>query len=150
MVPSFEKRVRAFAIDTSGVMLFVIISWALGDIFLALPYIVSGVAFVGFYFVPYIFSKGQTFGKRIQKIRVVNADDTDVPLWKVILRDLFKLTLSIATFGIYMVISFFILSDKSSRTVHDYIFKTKVIDLEKPTGKNTFMNKTESMRKRGF
>ncbi|MBU1141232.1 MAG: hypothetical protein KKG64_01790, partial [Firmicutes bacterium] len=67
-----------------------------------------------------------------------------------ILRDIVKLTFSISTFGIYMVISFFILSDKSGRTVHDYIFKTKVIDMEKPTGKNTFMNKTESMRKRGF
>jgi uncharacterized RDD family membrane protein YckC len=42
------------------------------------------------------------------------------------------------------------MSEKTSRTIHDYIFKTKVIDLEKPTGKNTFMNKTESMRKRGF
>lgn len=150
MVPSFEKRVRAFAIDTSGVMLFVIISWALGDVFLELPYIVSGTAFVGFYFVPYIFSKGQTFGKRIQKIRVVNLDGSDVALWKVFLRDLFKLVLSIGTFSVYMIVSFFILSDKSGRTVHDFIFKTKVIDLEKPTGKNNFMNKTESMRKRGF
>ncbi|MBU1093492.1 MAG: RDD family protein [Firmicutes bacterium] len=150
MIPSFEKRVRAFAIDTSGVTLFVIISWALGDIFLALPYIVSGAAFLGFYFVPYLFSKGQTFGKRIQKIKVVNLDGSDVDLWRVILRDLFKLALSIGTFSIYMIVSFFILSDKSGRTIHDYIFKTKVVDLEKPTGKNTFMNKTESMRKRGF
>jgi len=150
MIPSFEKRVRAFAIDTSGVMLFVIISWALGDVFLELPYIVSGSAFLGFYFVPYIFSKGQTFGKRIQKIKVVNLDGSDVELWKVFLRDLFKLILSIGTFSVYMIVSFFILSDKSGRTVHDYIFKTKVIDLEKPTGKNNFMNKTESMRKRGF
>ncbi len=150
MVPSFEKRVRAFAIDTSGVMLFVIISWALGDVFLELPYIVSGAAFLGFYFVPYIFSKGQTFGKRIQKIKVVNLDGSDVVLWRVFLRDLFKLILSIGTFSVYMIVSFFILSDKSGRTVHDYIFKTKVIDLEKPTGKNNFMNKTESMRKRGF
>ncbi|MCF7930350.1 MAG: RDD family protein [Acholeplasmataceae bacterium] len=150
MIPSFEKRVRAFAIDTSGVMLFVIISWALGDVFLELPYIVSGSAFLGFYFVPYIFSKGQTFGKRIQKIRVVNLDGSDVELWKVFLRDMFKLILSIGTFSVYMIVSFFILSDKSGRTVHDYIFKTKVIDLEKPTGKNNFMNKTESMRKRGF
>lgn len=150
MIPSFEKRVRGFAIDTSAVMLFVIVSMPLGDVFKELPYIVSGTAFIGFYFLPYLFTKGQTFGKKMQKIRVVNYDGSDVQKWRVILRDLVKITLSIATFGIYMIISFFILSDKSGRTIHDYIFKTKVIDLEKPTGKNNFMNKTESMRKRGF
>ena len=78
MIPSFEKRVRGFAIDTSAVMLFVIVSMPLGDLFKELPYIVSGSAFIGFYFLPYLFTKGQTFGKKMQKIRVVNLDDTDV------------------------------------------------------------------------
>ncbi|PKK87011.1 MAG: hypothetical protein CVV63_02525 [Tenericutes bacterium HGW-Tenericutes-8] len=150
MIPSFEKRVRAFAIDTSAVMLFVIVSMPLGDVFKELPYIVSGSAFIGFYFAPYLFTKGQTFGKKMQKIRVVGLEGEDVQKWRVILRDLFKVIMSIITFGIYLVVSFFIMSDKTSRTVHDYLFKTKVIDLEKPTGKNNFMNKTESMRKRGF
>ena len=50
MVPSFEKRVRAFAIDTSGVSLFIIVSLFLGVYYEPLPWIVSGLVFFGFYF----------------------------------------------------------------------------------------------------
>lgn len=89
-------------------------------------------------------------GKKVQRIQIVKLDDSKVELWRIILRDLFKLSLSIATFGIYLIVAFFAMSDKTSRTIHDYIFKTKVIDLEKPTGKYDGFNKTESMRKRGF
>ncbi len=156
MIPSFEKRVRAFAIDTSAVTLFVILSMPLNNMFPTesefplIPYLVSGLAFFGFYLFPYFISKGQTFGKRVQKIKVVDVTGVDAPLWRILMRDVFKLSLSIVTFGLYMVVSFFVMSDQTSRTIHDYIFKTKVIDLEKPTGKNNFMAKSESMRKRGF
>jgi uncharacterized RDD family membrane protein YckC len=152
MVPSFEKRVRAFAIDTSAVSLFVILSLFLGDYYKPLPYIISGSAFFGFYFLPYILNKshGQTLGKRVQRIQIVKLDDTNVELWRILLRDLFKLALSVGSFGIYLIIAFFVMSDKTSRTVHDYLFKTKVVDLEKPIGKYDGFNKTESMRKRGF
>lgn len=156
MVPSFEKRVRAFAIDTSAVTLFVILSMPLNNMFPMesgvplIPYLVSGLAFVGFYFFPYFLSSGQTFGKRIQKIKVVDYLGGDAQLWRILLRDIFKLVLSISTFGLYLVISFFVMSDKTSRTIHDYIFKTKMIDLEKPTGKDNYLGKVESMRKRGL
>jgi len=111
---------------------------------------VFGLAFFGIYFFPHFLTPGQTFGKRIQKIRIVNLEGEDITIAHAILRDFVKVFLSIITFGVYLVISFFVMSDKTSRTIHDYIFKTKVIDLEKPTGKNNYMNKTESMRKRGF
>ncbi|MBN2300161.1 MAG: RDD family protein [Acholeplasmataceae bacterium] len=151
MIPTFEKRVRGFAIDTSAVALFVIISMPLGVYFGPLPYIVSGVSFVGFYFIPHFFTKGQTLGKRFQKTIIVDINGQEAQLWRIFLREIIKLVLSISTFGAYLILSFFFLSEKSSnRTLHDYITKTKVIDLEKPTGKNNFLNKTESMRKRGF
>ena len=152
MVPSFEKRVRAFAIDTSAVTLFIILSLFMGVYYKPLPYIISSAAFVGFYFLPYFSRKthGQTLGKKVQHIQIVKLDDSKVEIWRIISRDLFKLLLSIATFGIYLVVAFFVMSDKTSRTIHDYIFKTKVIDLEKPVGKYDGFNKTESMRKRGF
>lgn len=156
MVPSFEKRVRAFAIDTSAVTLFVILSMPLNNMVPMesgvplIPYLVSGLAFVGLYFFPYFLSSGQTFGKRIQKIKVVDYLGGDAQLWRILLRDIFKLVLSISTFGLYLVISFFVMSDKTSRTIHDYIFKTKMIDLEKPTGKDNYLGKVESMRKRGL
>jgi uncharacterized RDD family membrane protein YckC len=147
MIPSFEKRVRAFAIDTSGVALLMILAIPLGEIY---AYLLAGLGFIGLYLVPYFFSSGQTFGKRIQKIRVVRKDGSPVPVWQVLTRDLFKLLLSIGTFGIYGVVSYFFLSDHSSRALHDLIFQTKVIDLEPPQGRDNYIGKGESMRKRGF
>jgi uncharacterized RDD family membrane protein YckC len=150
LVPSFEKRVRAFAIDTSGVMLFIILAlpFAVENRYISIA--ISVAAFIGFYFFPHFLTPGQTFGKRIQKIRIVNLDGDPVKLWVVLLRDFFRVALSIATLGAYLVVSFFVMNEKTSRTIHDYIFKTKVVDLEKPQGKYNYMNKTESMRKRGL
>lgn len=150
MVPSFEKRIRAFAIDTSGVTLVIILSSFLGSVWQPLPYILTGIAFIGFYFVPYFFSNGQTFGKRVQKIKLVDTHGKDLPLWKILARDIFKLGLSIATFGTYLVICYFALNERTSRTIHDFIFKTKMIDLEEVQGKNNYIGKSEYMRKRGL
>lgn len=150
MVPSFEKRVRAFAIDTSGVALFTLLSLPLFTVWQYLPHTVFGVAFVGIYFFPHFISPGQTFGKRIQKIKIVDVSGEDAGLIQILLRDAFKVFISIFTIGAYLVIAFFALNEKTSRTIHDYIFQTKVVDLEKPQGKYNYMNKTESMRKRGF
>ena len=150
MVPSFEKRVRAFAIDTSGVALFTILAMPLFTVWKYLPHTVFGLAFFGLYFFPHFLTPCQTFGKKIQKIKIVDLDGTTPSLLKIIGRDLFKVALSMVTAGVYLVISFFAMDEKTSRTIHDYIFKTKVIDLEAPQGKYNYMNKTESMRKRGF
>jgi uncharacterized RDD family membrane protein YckC len=110
----------------------------------------ASVLFFGLYFLPHFITPGQTFGKRIQKIKIVNLEGEDLTRLHALSRDFVKVFASVFTGGLYLIIAFFFLNDKTSRTIHDYIFKTKVIDLEKPTGKNTFMNKTESMRKRGF
>jgi uncharacterized RDD family membrane protein YckC len=147
MVPSVEKRVRAFAIDTSAVALVTILTLPLERV---LSIVIFSIAFFGFYFLPYFFSDGQTFGKRTQKTKIVKVDGSKAPLLLILARELFKLVLSIGTFGAYMVIAFFVLSDSTSRTIHDYIFKTKVIDLEGPTGKDNYLGKSESMRKRGL
>lgn len=147
MVPSFEKRVRAFAIDTSGVTLLMILSIPFGmDI---AQFIIIG-AVILFYFLPYFFIKGQTFGKRIQKIKIVTLDDKDVAIWKILLREAFKLGLSVLTFGIYLVVAFFFMSDKTSRTIHDYIFKTKMIDLKPERYSNNVLQTTESLKRRGI
>lgn len=154
MIPSFEKRVRAFAIDTSAVMLMLMIAYPMPQTFPGalgntLVYVIGLGGFLGFYLLPYLFSSGQSFGKRIQKIKIVDVSGKDVPLWRILLREIFKLSMSIFTFGIYMVISFFILSDQS-RTIHDYIFKTKMIDLEKRTERDHYFGTTESLRKKGL
>lgn len=154
MIPSFEKRVRAFAIDTSAVMLMLMIAYPMPQTFPGLlgevlVYVIGLGGFLGFYLVPYLFSNGQSFGKRIQKIKIVDVSGQTAPLWRILLREVFKILLSVFTFGIYMVISFFILSDQS-RTIHDYIFKTKMIDLEKRTERDHYFGTTESLRKKGL
>lgn len=152
MVPSFEKIVKSFAIDTSGVMLVLFISIPLGEP-PYLRYVLIGAAFVGFYFFPYILSNGQTFGKRVEKIKVVDKSGVDCQLWRALLRQLVFLVLSIGTFGIYLIVSFFLMSEKrENRLPHDYIFRTKIIDINPPNrdrGSDGF-EKTDSMRKRGL
>jgi uncharacterized RDD family membrane protein YckC len=150
VVPSFEKRVRAFAIDTSGVMLFIILALPFSTQNIYISYGIAIASFIGFYIFPHFLTPGQTFGKRIQKIRIVDLEGNPVKLWVVILRDVTRVLFSVLTFGIYLVVAFFVMNEKTSRTIHDYIFKTKVVDLEKPQGKYNYMNKTESMRKRGL
>jgi len=151
MVPSFEKRVRAFAIDTSGVALIGMISvFGIAPSNETLAQIVVAVGAFGFYFIPYVFNHGQTLGKRVQKIRIVRNDDSPAPLWQLILRDTFKLGLSITTGGLYLVIATFSMSSHVSKTIHDYIFQTKVIDLEPRTKRSDLLGKSSLLKERGL
>lgn len=152
MVPRFEKRVRAYAVELSALaIVLIVVTFGIQNIYLKIGLIVATYFFVTI--LPLFISKGQTFGKRVQQIKVVNLDGTDANVFKVVLREVFKTVLSIATFGLYSVIAYFALTEKEvSRTIHDYIFKTKVIDLgKKPSMKSDdFLGKSESMKKRGF
>lgn len=154
MVPKFEKRVRAYAMEISTIIIILIVA-SLGFDNIYLKYGLVIFAYLGVTIIPMFFSQGQTFGKRIQQIKVVNLDGTNTSIFILILRELFKTLASLFTFGIYSVIAFFFVTEKNvSRTIHDYIFKTKMIDLEKPTDKNMraddFLNKSESMKRRGL
>ncbi len=150
MIPDFEKRVRGFSIDTSLTFLLIIL-------LIGLPFsprvrqILLVVIMVSIYLVPYLISNGQTFGKRVQKTKVVNKDFTEANVFKLILRDMFKIILSISTFGLYLVICVITMdSKKQNRTIHDKLFKTTVIDLNtKKTYKQDFLNKPKSLTKRG-
>jgi uncharacterized RDD family membrane protein YckC len=151
MVPSFEKRVRAFAIDTSGVALIGMISIfgispvneLFGQIFLLFG------AF-SFYLLPYFFGTGQTLGKRVQKIKVVMKDDRKAPIWLLVLRDVVKLILSVSTFGLYLIVATFSMSSHVSRTIHDYVFQTKLIDLEVKSKQTSFLGKSSLLKDRGL
>lgn len=152
MVPRFEKRVRAYAVELSALAIVVIVaSLGISNQYIKLAVIVLTYFLVSI--MPLFLSKGQTFGKRTQQIKVVNLDGSEASNLKLILRELFKMILSLITFGIYSIIAFFTLTEKEvSRTIHDYLFKTKVIELNsKPQIKtDDFFGKTESMKKRGF
>ncbi|MBE0700762.1 MAG: RDD family protein, partial [Acholeplasmataceae bacterium] len=149
LIPSFEKRVRAFAIDTSGVMIFVILAIAFPKGIVQMLFI--SVPFLVFYLLPYFLSNGQSFGKRVQKIKIVKLDGSDAELPRVLAREIFKVGLSIFTAGVYLIVAYFFLSEKKdSRTIHDFVFKTKMIDLSQREYDDDYLNKTPSIRKRGL
>lgn len=132
----FERRVRSFSIDLSFAMIifFVLvmiarsIEWSTDAIKL---YLAATIAYFGVLVVPNFFSKGQSFGKRNQKMMVVSIKTDQAPkMIIVILREIFKGILLIGTYGVYMIIcGIMVNSRKDGRVIHDLIFKTKVICL---------------------
>ncbi len=155
MIPSFEKRVRGFSIDTS--LTFLLIILLLGfPVSVTVRQILLVVVMIGVYLVPYIICPGQTFGKRTQKTKIINNDGSDANVFKLLARDAFKVIVGIATFGIYLVVCVFLMDEKAgNRALHDKLFKTKVIDLNvkrnhRASGTNEYLNRSESLQKRGL
>jgi uncharacterized RDD family membrane protein YckC len=151
MVPSFEKRVRAFAIDTSGVALVSMIAiFGIAPQNQRLAQIVMLIGAFSFYLLPYFFSEGQTLGKRVQKIKIVKSDDTKASLLRIILREITKLFLSAITGGLYLIVATFSMNSHVSRTIHDYIFQTKMIDLEPRSKRSDLLGKSSLLKDRGL
>jgi uncharacterized RDD family membrane protein YckC len=150
MVPSFEKRVRAFAIDTSGVALAGILAIGVSPQSETLSYVIFlGAAFF-FYLFPYFRNTGQTLGKRVQKIQVVLKDGSKAPIWLLLLRDTTKILASVFSAGIYLMVCMFFMNSHTSRTIHDYLFQTKMIDLEKRQGKDDILGRSSLLKDRGL
>lgn len=151
MVPSFEKRVRAFAIDTSGVMLIgIVATFGVTPFNETLGIILFGLGAFMFYIFPYFRGTGQTFGKRIQKIKVVMKDDRPAPIWLLLIRDITKIAASIFTYSLYLIIASFTVKSHVSRTIHDYIFQTKVIDIQTERDMGSVLGKSSLLKDRGI
>lgn len=151
MFQIFERRVRAFSIDTSAVMLvWILISFQvpsnLGT------WIIFGVYVLVFIF-PLFFWNGQTMGKRFQKIKIVKIDGRDAGLMIILAREILKMTLVIFTFGLYTLVgSMMISKNGQTGTLHDRIFKTKIIStvVQSFEEKDDYLSKTPSMKGRGL
>ncbi len=130
---NFERRLRSFAIDTSFATILVVIA-AFGLPFepLVKGYIALG-AYICVMFVPYLFGTGQSFGKRTQKMRIVNYKTQQTEgLIIILLREFFKDFLLISTLGIYGIIAGIVTTNRrDGRSIHDLIFGTQVICLTK-------------------
>lgn len=150
-IPDFDKRIRAFSIDTSLAAILVLLLFGL-PVKSSVQTFIAFSIIIGVYLVPHLFSRGQTFGKRVQKIQIINYNGTQASLLKIILRDAFKISLSILTGGIYLIICFFVVDEKGDkRTIHDYIFRTIVVDLDKTKKyKDEYLSRPSSLRNRGL
>lgn len=130
-VVNFEKRLKAFSIDTSlSWLLLLLMALGFSNIY---PYNLT-IGLVLHYLVlivPYFFSKGkgQNFGKRTQGIKVINYKTGEVPsIWILILREIVKETLILMTVAVYALIAGIISTGRrDGRTIHDFIFGTQVI-----------------------
>lgn len=126
------KRIAAYAIDTSFVimvsMIIISITNSVPELVI-LGFLLVCCVFIAGYIVPYTIWRGQTFGKKNQRIKLVNMNGSDCKMVKIIFRELFKIVLSVSTMGIYCIIAGLImLFRRDERTIHDFIFRTKVIE----------------------
>lgn len=154
---AYERRIRAFSIDLSmaTVLLFLLIGIASAiegvDDGLKIG-VAASIAYFGTLVVPTLFSRGQSFGKRTQKIKVVSVRTGEAaPLFIGILRELFKAALLIVTVGFYIVVCGIMASSrKDGRVIHDLIFGTRVVCLTRYVSdrEGTYIEQTPAMKKR--
>jgi len=155
-VNSFERRIRAFSIDISmSTVLFILLIIAIGTIDsvsdeLKLT-LAASISYFGTLIIPQFISKGQTFGKRNQKMKVVYAKSERSPhVLVLVLREIVKGFLMIGTFGFYLLVCGIIASSrKDGRVIHDFIFGTKVICLTLYVSdkEGSVLTRTESVKK---
>jgi uncharacterized RDD family membrane protein YckC len=137
----FERRLRSYSIDTSfafiimvliGILVFEVDSTS--DTW---KYALIIIAYLMVYIIPNLISPGQTFGKRTQKMKVVYnfeglvSSSYVVPSrFVLVLREVLKAGLTFISAGFYLIIAGIISTNREDgRTIHDFIFKTRVIAL---------------------
>lgn len=124
-----------------------------------IPNVLNIVLYIGYFIVFGYLNKGQTLGKKICKIKVVNDKNDSPSIWNMIIRSLFiygiftllysvifvnVLSKNIFSYGnvivtyvetIFMVVAFFmVLYRKDGRGLHDIMAKTKVVGEVKQNG----------------
>ncbi len=124
--PTINNRVGAFCFDYFLVLIVLFISLFMPfNIYLELLTILLTYTLITI--GSHILHKGQSIGKKISNIKVVNNDNTEVSLCKYMVRSYFIFILVVITVGIYPLINSFMLSSREQKTIHDKIFNTKVI-----------------------
>lgn len=128
---TFNDRISAFSFDYGLVALVLLIM-----IFMKIhpeydPLIKIIVILVFWYIfniVPAYFKPGITLGKRSTDIIILDENYKEVTILTIHLRQFFILLVSIFTIGLYLVVSFILLDRRiDKRSIHDLIFKTRVV-----------------------
>ena len=156
---NFDRRLRAYSIDSSLaftlMLIGMIVIYNLPSILPLGKMAIALGCYFGVMIIPHFFSPGQTFGKRIQKLKVVKNYQELIPekvfvpaLYLLILREIVKALLTFITFGVYIFIAGLVASGREDgRTIHDLIFKTRVIALTKYTSDRIGFSTTPSAAK---
>ena len=143
----FDRRLRAYSIDTSlAFLLVLIVTFIIYDfkISYSIKYSIVAAIYLGVYIIPNLISPGQTFGKRVQKLKVIKnrgyeGKEYQVPSrFLLVLRELRKAAFTIFTFGFYLIIAGIVSNNRSDgRSIHDFIFGTRVIALTRYSDERT-------------
>ena len=123
----FNERIHAFSIDY-GVVFFsmlIVVFLYIDPIFKLLIVLVVWYMMNIF---PSFIKKGITLGKYNSKTIVVDEFNNEVTIKVIHLRELFILVAGLSTIGLYFIVAFFLLMKRNDkRSIHDRIFRTKVI-----------------------
>lgn len=130
MTELLEQRIKAFAIDTSLATIGVLIALGIANQNLIVGRVLLYATFFLVYILPVLLTQGQTYGKNNQHIRIVHQSGQAAAKWVLVARSLFILVLSFSTFTIYLVVITLIKTKDEQRVLHDYLFKTRVINLK--------------------
>jgi uncharacterized RDD family membrane protein YckC len=77
----------------------------------------------------YIVRDGQTIGKKLMKIRIVNDMDSQVPTWPRLLLMRYGLNMALRQIPFYYFVDAFFIFGEQQRCLHDFIAGTKVIEV---------------------
>jgi uncharacterized RDD family membrane protein YckC len=127
MPAQFNDRIAGFSLE-----MMVIFFSLLVIIFNAWPlYVNVMIVLGGFYLVtllPMHFNKGQSLGKKLSKVIILDETLKPVPVKTLYLREMTKWLLGFLTLGIYFIIAFYVFMKRLDRkTPHDLLFKTQVV-----------------------
>ncbi len=126
----YNERIHAFSIDYGIVFLSMLI--------VVFMYIEPGFKLLIVLFVWYLINifpsfikKGMTFGKYNSRIKIVNEDNSEVTIKTIHLRAFTILIFGVLSLGLYFLVAFYLLDKRQDkRSIHDLIFKTKVVYLD--------------------
>ncbi|GEM_PF-1302098 len=126
----FEARIEAFAFEMVTIFTAILIV-----IFMVWHPVIEALFVIGAFYsvtlLPMVFHPGRSLGKLSAKTVIVDLDDQPVTLYKAHMRECFKWVAGFLTLGLYFVVAFAVFTqNREHRTLHDFIFKTKVVYVE--------------------
>ena len=89
----------------------------------------AGLVVLGIVQASYIVREGQTIGKKVMKIRIVDHVDGQIPHWTRVLGMRYLLNAALRQIPLYVLVDVLFIFGAEQRCVHDYLARTKVIEV---------------------
>jgi len=89
----------------------------------------AGLFVLGIVQASYLVREGQTIGKKLLKIRIVDHVDGEIPHWSRVLAMRYVLNTALRQIPLYAFVDVLFIFGVEQRCVHDYLAGTKVIEI---------------------